>query len=141
MGFPSERIIFEVTEGDEIEDRQHLKSIVDYYQKTGFRTAIDDFGAGYAGLNLLADMQTDLVKLDMALVRNIDRDRNRRIITNGILQVCRDLGIDVIAEGIETPGELSALVDLGIDLFQGFHFARPAFEAVAAVPDSAYNLP
>lgn len=85
-------------------------------------------------------MQTDLVKLDMALVRNIDRDRNRRIITNGILQVCRDLGIDVIAEGIETPGELNALVDLGIDLFQGFHFARPAFEAVATVPDSAYEL-
>ncbi len=139
-GFPSERIIFEVTEGEEIEDRPHLKSIVEYYQKTGFKTAIDDFGAGYSGLNLLADMQTDLVKLDMALVRNIDRDRNRRIITNGILQVCRDLGIDVIAEGIETPGELNALVDLGIDLFQGFHFARPAFESVAAIPDSAYAL-
>lgn len=140
-GFPPERIIFEVTEGEEIENRQHLKDIVTYYQKTGFKTAIDDFGAGYAGLNLLADMQTDLVKLDMALVRNIDRDRNRRIITNGIVQVCRDLGIDVIAEGIETPGELGTLVDLGIDLFQGYHFARPAFEAVADIPESAYSLP
>ncbi|MEQ8515439.1 MAG: EAL domain-containing protein [Chromatocurvus sp.] len=139
-GFPPERIIFEITEGEEIENRQHLQDIVDYYQKTGFRTAIDDFGAGYAGLNLLADMQTDIVKLDMALVRNIDKDRNRRIITNGILQVCRDLGIDVIAEGIETPGELAILVDLGIDLFQGYHFARPAFEAVAEVPATAFEL-
>lgn len=138
--FPPERIIFEVTEGEEIDNRDHLKGILEYYQKTGFTTAIDDFGAGYAGLNLLADMQTDLIKLDMALVRNIDQDRNRRIITRGILQVCRDLGIDVIAEGIETRGELSALVDLGVDLFQGYHFARPAFEAVADVPASAFEL-
>lgn len=139
--FPFERIIFEITEGEQIDDRPHLQSIVDYYQKTGFLTAIDDFGAGYSGLNLLADMQTDLVKLDMALVRNIDEDRNRQIITGGILQVCRDLGIDVIAEGVETPGELRKLVDLGVDLFQGFHFARPAFESVAEVPASAYELP
>lgn len=140
-GFPAERIIFEVTEGEEIENRQHLKNIVEYYQKTGFRTAIDDFGSGYAGLNLLADMQTDLVKLDMALVRNIDQDRNRRIIIGGILQVCRDLGIEVIAEGIETVGELRTLLDQGVDLFQGYHFARPAFEAVAEIPAAAYELP
>ena len=139
-GFPQGRIIFEITEGEEIEDKTHLKGIVDYYQKTGFRTAIDDFGAGYAGLNLLADMQTDLVKLDMALVRNIDTDRNRLTIVRGILQVCRDLGIEVIAEGVETPKELGVLVDQGIDLFQGYHFARPAFESVAEIPASAYEL-
>ncbi len=139
-GFPQERIIFEITEGEEIDDKSHLKGIVEYYQKTGFRTAIDDFGAGYSGLNLLADMQTDLVKLDMALVRNIDADRNRRIIIGGILQVCRDLGIEVIAEGVETRGELGTLVDLGIDLFQGYYFGRPAFESVADVPASAYEL-
>ncbi len=138
--FPSERIIFEVTEGEEIDNRDHLRRIVAYYQKTGFTTAMDDFGAGYSGLKLLADMQTDLIKLDMALVRNIDQDRNRRTIVRGILQICRDLGIDVIAEGVETRGELSALVDLGVDLFQGYHFARPAFEAVADVPASAFEL-
>lgn len=138
--FPAERIVFEITESEEIRRKEHLKSIIDYYQATGFLTAIDDFGAGYAGLNLLADLQADLVKLDMALVRNIDQDRTRRIITAGILQVCRDLEIEVVAEGIETPGELSALSDLGIDLFQGYHFARPAFESVAKIPDSAFEL-
>jgi EAL domain-containing protein (putative c-di-GMP-specific phosphodiesterase class I) len=139
FNFPHERIIFEVTEGEQITDRAHLKRIVEHYQQTGFKTAIDDFGAGYSGLNLLADMQTDLVKLDMALVRNIDADRSRQIITRGILQVCEDLGIEVIAEGIETRGELSALVDLGVDLFQGFLFARPAYEAVADIDPQAFS--
>ena len=138
--FPSNRIIFEITEGEKIERTQHLKEIVNYYQQTGFRTAIDDFGAGYAGLNLLADIQADLIKLDMALVRDIDTDRTRRIIVKGILQVCGDLGIEVIAEGIETPGELSVLVGMGVDLFQGYHFTRPAFQAVADVPASAFQL-
>jgi EAL domain-containing protein (putative c-di-GMP-specific phosphodiesterase class I) len=141
FNFPPERIIFEITEGEQITDRPHLKRIVDHYQKTGFKTAIDDFGAGYSGLNLLADMQTDLVKLDMALVRGIDADRSRQIITRGILQVCEDLGIEVIAEGIETRDELSALVDLGVDLFQGFLFARPAYEAVADINPQAFPPP
>ena len=138
-GFPIDRIIFEITEGEKVDDLVHLREIVEHYKKQGFLTAIDDFGAGYAGLNLLADVQTDLVKLDMALIRNIDKDRGRRAIAKGIIQVCRELSMKVIAEGIETYEELNTLRELGVDLFQGYYFARPAFQALAAVPSELYG--
>ena len=137
--FPIERMIFEITEGEKVEDHAHLREIVQYYKQRGFKTAIDDFGAGYAGLNLLADIRTDLVKLDMALIRSIDQDRVRQAIVKGILQVCRELQTEVIAEGVETYEELSVLQSFGIELFQGFLFAKPAFEALAEVPQSAYS--
>ena len=138
-GFPIERIIFEITEGEKVDDLVHLREIVQHYKQQGFLTAIDDFGAGYAGLNLLADVQTDLVKLDMALIRHIDKDKGRRAITKGIIQVCRELSMQVIAEGVETYEELSALQALGAELFQGFYFARPAFQALATVPSELYG--
>lgn len=131
--FPVERILFEFTEGERITDIKHVRSIIAHYRARGFRTAIDDFGAGYAGLNLLAELQTDYLKLDMELVRSIDRSYARQAIVKGILSVCRDLGIAPIAEGVETIEELRALMDLGIELFQGYLLARPAFEAQAEV--------
>lgn len=127
VGFPLDRIIFEVTEGEQVVDHAHLISIITAYKKFGFQTAIDDFGAGYSGLNLLAEFQPDIIKLDMALTRNIDSDRVRRSIVGGILTVCRDLEIDVIAEGIESHGELATLQDMGVQRFQGYLFARPVF--------------
>jgi EAL domain-containing protein (putative c-di-GMP-specific phosphodiesterase class I) len=137
FNFPIDRMIFEITEGEKVDDIGHLREIVQYYKQRGFKTAIDDFGAGYAGLNLLADIETDLVKLDMALIRNIDRDRVRQAIVKGILQVCRELRTEVIAEGVETREELNVLKSFGIELFQGFYFAKPAFEALATVPADA----
>lgn len=133
-GFPAKQILFEVTEAERVQDHAHLAGIIREYRRLGFLTAIDDFGAGYAGLNLLADFQPDIVKLDMALVRGIDADRNRRAIVRGILGVCTDMEIRVIAEGLETPGELAVIRDLGISLVQGFLFARPGFESLP-VPD------
>ena len=138
-GFPINRIIFEITEGEKVDDVAHLREIVEHYKKQGFLTAIDDFGAGYAGLNLLADVNTDLVKLDMALIRNIDKDKGRRAIARGIIQVCRELSMQVIAEGIETYEELNTLGELGVELFQGYYFAKPAFQALAIVPPESYD--
>lgn len=132
-GFPVERIIFEVTEGERVSDPVHLDGIIREYKHRGFLTAIDDFGAGYAGLNLLAEFQPNFVKLDMALTRSIQTDRIRRAIVNSIIQVCRELEIQIIAEGIETEDELAALRDLGLTLFQGYFFARPAFESLPQV--------
>jgi EAL domain-containing protein (putative c-di-GMP-specific phosphodiesterase class I) len=132
-GFPIERIIFEITEGERIADRAHLKNIVQYYRQRGFLTAIDDFGAGYSGLSLLADFQTDLVKLDMGLIRQIDQDKNRQAIVRGIIQVCNELNIKIIAEGVETYGELMTLRSFGIELYQGFYFARPEFQNLAKI--------
>ena len=137
VSFPLERIIFEVTESDEIPDRAHLRNILDYYKQRGFRTAIDDFGEGYAGLNLLAEFIPDLVKLDMALVRSIDSDTNRRTIVKHLVRLCRDLGIDVIAEGVETIDERNALLDLGVALFQGYLFARPAFQSSGSIDEAS----
>ncbi len=139
FGFPTDRIIFEFTEGEKINDLPHLREIVKYYRSKGFQTAIDDFGAGYAGLNLLAELQTDFLKLDMALIRHIDQDRVRQAIAKGIVQVCRDLDITVIAEGVETYEELILLQSLGIELFQGYYFAKPAFKSLATLSPEAFR--
>ena len=138
-GFPIEKIIFEMTEGEQVANQSHLRDIVSEYKRQGFLTAIDDFGSGYSGLNLLAEFQTDLIKIDMALVRNIDKDKTRQAIVKGIVQVCHDLSIRIIGEGVETYEEVSVLKDFGVELFQGYYFARPAFQALAKIePNTLY---
>jgi EAL domain-containing protein (putative c-di-GMP-specific phosphodiesterase class I) len=132
-GFPVENIIFETTENERVHDAGHLKEIFATYRKEGFKTAIDDFGAGYAGLNLLADYQPDIVKLDMALIRNIDTDRARQTIVGAMAAVGTLLGIAIIAEGIEQPREALVLHKLGISLMQGYLFAKPGFEMLPQV--------
>ncbi|EIK95163.1 diguanylate phosphodiesterase [Pseudomonas sp. M47T1] len=129
--FPLERLMFEVTEGEKVEDPEHLKSIFKAYERQGFTTAIDDFGSGYSGLNLLATFQPQVLKLDMALTRNIDSDGVREAIVAGIVLVAQRLGITLLAEGVETDGERDALLALGIELMQGYLFARPQ---VAVLP-------
>lgn len=138
-GFPVDQIIFEVTEGERVEDGPWFAKILREYKRCGFMTAIDDFGAGYAGLTLLADFQPDLIKLDMALVRDIDARPERQMIVRHLVRMCQDLGVRVIAEGIETARERDFLHDAGIRLMQGYFFARPAFQALAAVEPSAWR--
>jgi EAL domain-containing protein (putative c-di-GMP-specific phosphodiesterase class I) len=138
--FPVERIIFEATEGDAIEDGKRLASILTEYKRTGFLTAIDDFGAGYAGLVLLAEFQPDLVKLDMGLIRGIDTSPARRTIVAGITGTCVELGCVVLAEGVETVAEYRILRGMGITLFQGYLFARPALEALPEVDAATWDL-
>lgn len=135
-GFPVERIIIEATEGEAFGDPTTFASVVGEYRRAGMRLAIDDFGAGYAGLTLLADFQPDIVKLDMALVRGVDSNGPRQAILRGIAQVCLDLGIDVIVEGVETVEEFAWFDEQGFNLFQGYLFARPAFEA-----EPVYQIP
>jgi EAL domain-containing protein (putative c-di-GMP-specific phosphodiesterase class I) len=138
-GFPLERIIFEVTEGERVEDGPWFAEILREYQRCGFKTAIDDFGAGYAGLSLLADFQPDLIKLDMGLVRRVDTDRSRRTIVASLVRMCHEMNIRVIAEGVETAAERDALRDTGIHLMQGYLFARPSFQALATVASVAFE--
>ncbi|MXR67928.1 EAL domain-containing protein [Shewanella insulae] len=132
-GFPTERIMFEFTESEKITDSGHVKRVVEYYRELGFITAIDDFGAGYAGLGLLANFQTDLIKLDMELIRNIDRDDTRQVIVTHLLGICHQLKIRCLAEGIETPGEMQWLKGAGVELMQGYLFAKPGFECLPEV--------
>lgn len=130
---PTDRLIFEFTENEQMADPTHVAGIVASYQQMGFGTALDDFGAGHAGLNLLARFQTDLIKLDMELIRGIDASLPRRAIVAGVVRMCADLGVTVIAEGIETLEELSALREIGVRYLQGYHLARPAFQTLPPV--------
>jgi len=140
-GVATSQLILEITENEEVVDKEHLKSIIREYRRQGFKTAIDDFGAGYAGLNLLAEFQPDIIKLDMVLVRAIDTDPVRQAIVRGILGVCHALGIETIAEGVETQAEFNALHAMGISLYQGFLFARPGFESLPEVAWPALPAP
>jgi EAL domain-containing protein (putative c-di-GMP-specific phosphodiesterase class I) len=124
-GFPTDLITFEFTENEEVVDRGHLKSIVETYRRHGFLTAFDDFGAGYAGLSLLADFQPDIIKLDRVLVAEVDSSKPRQAIVAGLMATANALGLQVVAEGVERREELETLRELGITLFQGFLFARP----------------
>jgi EAL domain-containing protein (putative c-di-GMP-specific phosphodiesterase class I) len=132
-GFPPHHLILEVSETEPAADRHQLRDILDGYKRCGMMTALDDFGAGHSGLNMLAEFQPDIVKLDMALTRNVHEDRVRRAIVNAVIGMCRELGISVIAEGIETLDEALALRALGIRLFQGYLFARPAVECLPGI--------
>lgn len=131
--FPTDRLLFEVTENERVVDRDHLKGILQDYQQRGFKTAIDDFGAGYSGLGLLADFQPDFIKIDMALVRDIESHPVRQAIVTGILSVCAGLDIAVIAEGVETMAEYTWLKDRGVRYIQGFLLAEPGFETLPPV--------
>lgn len=137
-GFPLDRIIFEVTEGERIEDGPWFAEILREYKRCGFKTAIDDFGAGYAGMKLLADFQPDIIKIDMDLVRHVDSNPARQAIVRSLVRLCEEMKIQVIAEGIETWAERDFLRDAGISLMQGYLFAKPAFRAVAAVDPSVF---
>lgn len=138
-GFSTDKIMFEFTEVEKIEDSNFVKQIVEFYKQSGFKTAIDDFGSGYAGLGLLADFQTNIVKFDMELIRNIDHDKSRQSIIKNCLNIFRELNITALAEGIETKGELLWLRESGIELMQGYLFARPGFESLPQVDFSELN--
>ncbi|MFD1914489.1 EAL domain-containing protein [Halodurantibacterium flavum] len=129
LGFPVERIIFEFTESERVEPA-HLGRILREYRNIGFRTAVDDFGAGYAGLTLLTQFRPDIVKLDMELVRGVDADRDKRTILGHVVRMLQELGTEIVCEGVETQGELSVLLDHGVDLVQGYLIARPALGAL-----------
>jgi EAL domain-containing protein (putative c-di-GMP-specific phosphodiesterase class I) len=132
-GFPIERIVFEVVENDHLADPARLVEIMHEYHRFGFITALDDFGAGFRDLELLVRFQPDILKLDMDLVRGIELDRARQAIVRGILVMCAELGVRVLAEGVETTAEYAWLRACGIELFQGYLFARPGFETLPAV--------
>ncbi|MDP2868794.1 EAL domain-containing protein [Methyloversatilis sp.] len=141
FNFPVEQILFEATEGERVGDARWLSEIFTEYQRLGFKTAIDDFGAGYSGLNLLALFQPDYIKIDMELIRNIDQRRASRAIVRGVLRTCEELGIAVIAEGVETVAERDVLIDSGVRLMQGWLFAKAAFNSIATVDPLAWPDP
>jgi EAL domain-containing protein (putative c-di-GMP-specific phosphodiesterase class I) len=127
----SRRVYLEVTERAALEGISDLRVRVERLRTLGYSIALDDLGAGYAGLNSLAHLEPELVKLDMVLVRNIDQKPTQRKLVSSMVNLCRDMRTDVIAEGVETVAERDVLIDLGCDLLQGYLFAKPARTAPA----------
>lgn len=118
------RIVLEITERVGI-DALGGPTRVEMLRKLGFRIAVDDLGAGYAALGALATLEPEIVKLDMSLVRDLDRHPTKRRVVGAIATLCRELGSKVVAEGVETQDEYNALVDSGVELIQGYLFAKP----------------
>lgn len=133
-GLPLSRLILEITEMEHLNDPDQLRSILHRYRPQRLRTAIDDFGAGFSGLAMLADFQPDILKIDIALTREIHLRPASRAIVRGVTQICRDLDIHVVAEGIEEEHQVDVLRDLGIIYMQGNYFAEPGFEALPTWP-------
>jgi EAL domain-containing protein (putative c-di-GMP-specific phosphodiesterase class I) len=128
--FPLDRLIFEITESERVRDAAHLQAIVNEYKSHGFAVAIDDFGADYANLNLLANLSANVLKLDMNLIRNLHTRPRAQAIVDMLVQFAARQSIDIIAEGVETMEEYAALRHCGVQLMQGYLQAKPEFEAL-----------
>lgn len=126
------RVVLELTERANIEEVKDVSARLSVLRFHGFRIAVDDLGAGYAGLTSFATVEPEFVKLDMSLVRNLHTSPVRKRLVASMLDACRDLGSSVVAEGIESKEELHTLRDMGCELFQGYLLARPSaqFEKV-----------
>ncbi|WP_263413803.1 EAL domain-containing protein [Terriglobus aquaticus] len=125
---PLDRLIFEFTEAEQIDSPTHLQQIADEYSRHGFTLAIDDFGAGFSNVNLLARLHTGIVKLDMDLTRDLHQRPRAQAIVRSLVRLCRGFGTQIVGEGVETYEEYRAMRSCGIRLMQGYLLAKPAFE-------------
>ncbi len=119
------RVVLEITERAPLDDMGDLRSRLQALRDLGFRFALDDLGTGYAGLSGFTVLDPWVVKLDISLVRDVHLEATKLSVIKAMVNLCRDLRITVISEGIESPEERDALVDVGCDLLQGFLFAKP----------------
>jgi EAL domain-containing protein (putative c-di-GMP-specific phosphodiesterase class I) len=126
LNLAHERVVFEVVESEHAPDVVHLRGLLATYRDAGFRVALDDVGAGYSSLNRLHQLRPDFIKLDMDLVRGVDRDPYKALIARKTIEIATELGILTIAEGIETPGELEWAQEHGAAFVQGFATGRPS---------------
>ncbi|MBB2162909.1 diguanylate phosphodiesterase [Gluconacetobacter sacchari] len=121
----SGQVIIEITEEEVISEPKKFSNVIKCLRAAGFGIAIDDFGAGFAGLSLITKFQPDKIKIDRLIIKNINKDGPRQMIVRSVLTLCRSLGIEVVAEGVENIEEWRWLESVGINLFQGYLFSRP----------------
>ncbi|NBD08656.1 MULTISPECIES: EAL domain-containing protein [Corallococcus] len=133
-GIPESHVVFEIIESDRAANAAHLRAIVDFYRQAGFKVALDDLGAGYSSLNLIHQLRPEFMKLDMELVRGVHADPYKASIVQKLLEIARQLGIQTVAEGIETPEELSWVRRHGVDFVQGYLIARPSDVPARSTP-------
>jgi EAL domain-containing protein (putative c-di-GMP-specific phosphodiesterase class I) len=128
------RVVLEITERASLHHVLDVQARVARLREMGFRIAVDDLGAGYAGLTTFSLLEPEVVKLDMSLVRNVHAQPTKLTLARTMIAMCRELGMQVVAEGIETPEERDAIAWAGCDLVQGYLFAKPG------VPYPSVNL-
>ncbi|MGE3673318.1 MAG: EAL domain-containing protein [Polyangiaceae bacterium] len=121
----AQRVVLEITERASLEKLDDVPGRVASLRALGFRVAIDDLGAGYAGLGSFTELEPDIVKLDMSLVRGVHLHRTKEKVILSMMSLARELGTTVVAEGVETEEERAKLTEIGCDLLQGFFFAKP----------------
>jgi EAL domain-containing protein (putative c-di-GMP-specific phosphodiesterase class I)/ActR/RegA family two-component response regulator len=119
------RVVLEITERASLEAISDIQARLGTLRRFGYRLALDDLGAGYAGLTSFAKIQPEVVKLDMSLVRGVDKEPTKQKLIQGMAAICGELGMIVITEGVETSEERDMLLGLGCDVFQGYLFAKP----------------
>ncbi|SBR46822.1 EAL domain-containing protein [Halomonas sp. hl-4] len=139
VGWPTERLNFEITETERVNDRQHMRNIIESYRAMGFTTSLDDFGNGYANLDLLTDLRPDTLKIDREIVMECDSDKRRQAILRSLVALAQTLGTQLVAEGVETREESRCLLTLGIPVQQGYYFARPQLEALPAIDAACFD--
>lgn len=127
-GISREQIIFEITEESAIKNFDLFKQSVTYYKKRGYKIAIDDFGSGYAGLKMLSIIEPDFIKIDRHFISSIDKDKIKKNIVDAIIRLAHKMGISIVAEGIEKEEELKTVINLKVDLLQGFLLFKPSYE-------------
>jgi EAL domain-containing protein (putative c-di-GMP-specific phosphodiesterase class I) len=120
------RVVLEITERTSVDGLADLRYRVAELRELGYRIAIDDLGGGHARMGTFTPLDTDFVKLDMSLVRDLDKQPLKQKLVRSVIELCRGQGIDVIGEGVETEAEAKALVDLECDYLQGYLIAKPA---------------
>lgn len=128
-GLDHRNLVFEVVESHKVEDINHLKSIIDYYKNKGFMVALDDVGSGYSGLNTLIKLKPDIIKVDMEIVRDIHTDNIKQSVFKGLVNISKEAGIKILAEGVEKKEEFLYIRDY-VDFVQGYMFAKPSQEPV-----------
>ncbi len=137
LGLPAERIVIELSEQYPLDDYQMLRKATDHFRDEGFQIAIDDLGAGYAGLRAWSELQPDYVKIDRHFIEHINRDPIKREFVRSIQEIASELGCRVVAEGIETREELNTVQEMGLQYGQGYFIGRPEIspETVSRVLD------
>ncbi len=125
-GLRPDQVVFEVVETEAIDNHDHLRDILCYYRNHGFGVALDDVGAGYSGLSLMADLDPDLIKIDRSVVARADQSEGHAEVCRAIIGLARSRGRRVLAEGVETASQCEFMRALGVDMMQGYYFGRPA---------------
>ncbi|MBD3796266.1 MAG: EAL domain-containing protein [Campylobacterales bacterium] len=133
LEFNPSNIVFEVVETEQVADKEHLRGILEFYRKEGFSIALDDVGEGYSGLNNLIDIKPNIIKVDRNVIMDIDKDPLKQSVYKALYNIARENDIIVLAEGIETQEELEMIKTLGVDLAQGYYFAKPQVEPVRMI--------